>query len=79
MQRFVLPQLAEAFVFPEPLRVSGLAGQRALFPSQQASYEASRIQSHCGAGPCCNDGRTVLLPDEHHQRWPGSWLVCSPL
>ena len=26
MQRFVSPQLAEAFVFPEPLRASRLAG-----------------------------------------------------
>jgi len=40
MQRFVSPQLAEAFVFPEPLRASDLAGQRVLFPCQQASYEA---------------------------------------
>ena len=59
MQRFVSPQLAEAFVFPELLRALRLAGQRVLFPCQQVSYEASRIQSHCGAGPCCNDGRTV--------------------
>ena len=69
MQRFVSPQLAEACVFPEPLRASRLAGQRILFPCQQALYEASRIQSHCGASPCCSDGRTVLLLDEHHQRW----------
>lgn len=40
MQRFVSPQLAEAFVFPEPLRASDLAGQRVLFACQQASYEA---------------------------------------
>ncbi len=79
MQRFVSPQLAEAFVFPEPFRASDLAGQRVLFPCQQASYEALRIQSHCGAGPCCSDGRTVLLLDEHHQRWSCSWPVCSPL
>ena len=55
MRRFASPQLAEAFVFPEPLRASDLAGQRVPFPCQQASYEALRIQSHGGAGPCCND------------------------
>ena len=42
MQRFVSPQLAEAFVFPELLRASRLAGQRVLFPCQQVSYEASQ-------------------------------------
>ena len=43
MQRFVLPQLAEGFVFPEPLRASDLAGQRVLFPCQQATYPGRRF------------------------------------
>jgi hypothetical protein len=47
MQRFVSPQLAEACVFPEPLRASRLAGQRVLFPCQQALYEALQKLGDC--------------------------------
>jgi hypothetical protein len=41
-QRFVLPQLAEAFVFPETLRASHLAGQRAL--GKEYFFVASKLR-----------------------------------
>ena len=77
MQHFVLPQLAEAFVFPERVRVFHLAGQRALFPCQQASYEASLTKSHCGAGSCCNDGGTRQL-DRGYQGEPTMMMTSKP-